>query len=387
MKSSSLETLLAKFLGNSAKGEDLDELNRYFEDDNYKSFIKNYLKTHFVVLYKMNRPNLEETKKELLREIRRDKKLTLRRNLYQGLRYAAILVCFLAIGIYMFNNTEKEVVTKIEPKENSITLEHSDGMVEEISETGTLAIKSKDGKLIASQRGNKIIFNSTKENEKVKYNTISVPYGKNITIALSDSTEVTMNAGSRMTFPEQFVKGKKRKVRLSGEAFFKVSHDAEHPFVVGLDSLDVQVLGTTFNVANYAEDSTTEVVLVSGSVQLVPNVSAEVEKIILAPGFKGTFHKSTSRIETVKVPTDLYTSWVNGYIVFRNAPFSNMMQKLERHYNVTISNLDGHLENEKFNATIDIQHESISQVLEYFSRIHNIHFEVDNGHITILKND
>lgn len=387
MKSNPLEILLAKFLGNSAKGEDLDELNRYFEDDNYKSFIKSYLKTHFVVLYKMNRPNLEETKKELLREIRRDKKLTLRRNMYRGLRYAAILVCFLAIGIYMFNKADQTVEIKIESKENAITLEHSDGSVEEISETGASSIKSKDGKLIANQIGNKITFNSAEISETVRYNTISVPYGKNITIVLSDSTEVTMNAGSRMTFPEQFVKGKKRKVRLFGEAFFKVSHDSEHPFVVGLDSLDVQVLGTTFNVANYAEDSTAEVVLVSGSVQLVPNVSAEVEKIILAPGFKGTFNKATSRIETVEVPTDLYTSWVNGYIVFRNAPFRNMMQKLERHYNVTISNPDGYLENEKFNATIDIQHESISQVLEYFSRIHNIHFEVDNDHITILKND
>lgn len=385
MNLSSLERLLIKFLGNSANGEDLDELDTYFGKEEYKAFIKNYLKTHFVALYKMNQPNLEETKKELLKEIRKDKRLTLRRNVYTGLQYAAILLCFLAVGLYMYDGSVQVEETNILPKENTITLEHSDGMVEEISELGSLSIKDKDGSVIANQTGNRISFQSAKPAKKIVYNTITVPYGKNITVALSDSTEVTMNAGSRMTFPSQFKKGLKRKVKLSGEAFFKVSHDKTHPFVVALDSLDVQVLGTTFNVANYNEDATTEVVLVSGSVQLVPNKSKEEKPVLLKPGFKGTFYKNSSKIETVEVPTDLYTSWVNGYVVFRNAPFNNILRKLERHYNVVISNPQNHLEGERFNATIDVQNESIGQVLEYFSKIHNVQFQISEDKITIIK--
>ncbi|MAU71831.1 MAG: hypothetical protein CML04_07010 [Pseudozobellia sp.] len=385
MKLSSLETLLVKFMGNSANGNDLDELNEYLGQDDYKGFIKNYLRAHFVVLYKMNQPDLEQTKKELLKEIRRDKRLTLKRNLYQGLKYAAILVCFVAVGIYMFTRQENELSPQIPATENVITLEHSNGQVEEISESGNLSIKSKSGEVIAQQSGNKISFNSqAASNEKVEYSTITVPYGKNITLALSDSTEVIMNAGSRMTFPNRFRKGYKRKVKLSGEAFFKVAHDEKHPFIVGLDSLDVQVLGTAFNVANYTEDATTEVVLVNGSVELVPTTE-RAAKVLLKPGFKGTFYKNSSRIETAEVPTDLYTSWVNGYVVFRNAPFKNILQKLERHYNVTINNPDGHLVDEKFNATIDVQHETISEVLDYFSKIHNIKFQVNDDQITILK--
>lgn len=385
MNLGSLERLLIKFLGNSANGEDLDELDLYFGKEEYKAFIKNYLKTHFVALYKMNQPNLEETKKELLKEIRKDKRLTLRRNMYKGLKYAAILICFLAIGIYMFNATDELTETHILPKEDSITLEHSNGMVEQISESGTISIKGEDGTVIANQNGNKITFKPVKATEKVVYNTIAVPYGKNITVALPDSTEVIMNAGSRMTFPSKFEKGFKRKVKLLGEAFFKVSHDKSRPFVVTLDSLNVQVLGTTFNVANYAEDTTTEVVLVSGSVQLVPNKRQGISPVLLQPGFKGTYNKIDSSIETAEVPTDLYTSWVNGYVVFRNAPFDNILRKLERHYNVVISNPENHLEGERFNATIDIQNESIDQVLEYFSKIHNIQFEVIDNQITIIK--
>ncbi|WP_276167424.1 FecR family protein [Zobellia alginiliquefaciens] len=381
----SLEALLVKFLGNSANGKDLDELNQYFGNEEYTGFIKKYLETHFVVLYKMNRADLEETKKELLKEIRRDKKLTLRRNVFQGLKYAAIFVCVLAVSIYMYKGTEDVIDTNIQSKENTITLEHSNGLVEEISETGTLAIKNNDGKLIANQTGNKISFNMKEPSEKIEYNTITVPYGKNITVALSDSTEVTMNAGSRMTFPTFFKKGVGRKVKLSGEAFFKVSHDEAHPFIVGLDSLDVRVLGTTFNVANYTEDSVTEIVLVSGLVELVPNSVGKEAPVLLKPGYKGTFHKKNSKIEMTEVPTGLYTSWVNGYVVFREAPFNNILQKLERYYNITIINPENHLEGQRFNATIDVQKESISQVLEYFSKMHNIQFEVSKDEIIIIK--
>lgn len=381
----SLETLLVKFLGNSANGKDLDELNQYFGKEEYVGFIRSYLETHYVVLYKMNKADLDETKKELLKEIRRDKKHAFRRSVFQGFKYAAILVFILSVGMYMFNGTEDVIDANIQLKEDTITLEHSNGVVEEINQKDTLAIKNKDGNLIATQSGDKISFVMDELSDKVEYSTITVPYGRNITVALSDSSEVIMNAGSSMTFPTTFKKGRGRKVKLTGEAFFKVSHDETRPFTVGLDSLDVRVLGTTFNVANYSEDSVTEIVLVSGSVELVPNAEAEVVPVLLKPGFKGTFHKNNSKIEMTEVPTGLYTSWINGYVVFREAPFNNILQKLERYYNITITNPENNLEGQRFNATIDVQKESIGQVLEYFSKMHNIQFKVTENEIIIIK--
>ena len=216
------------------------------------------------------------------------------------------------------------------------------------------------------------------------YNTLKIPYGKQLKVALSDGTKVMLNAGSEFRYPVNFIKGKKREVFLQGEAYFDVAHDARHPFVVEANALDIQVLGTKFNVANYKEDVSTEVVLVDGSVMLQSNTeTAEKSQTILSPGFKGIFKKSEKTIETKEVNTAIYTAWTDGFVVFREAPFQNILKKLERHYNVKIRNTNTTLANERFNATIDVENDTIDQVLEYFNKIYDIDYTIINNEVII----
>lgn len=138
-----------------------------------------------------------------------------------------------------------------------------------------------------------------------------------------------------MVFPSSIV-DEKRQVYLDGEAYFDVVHNATNPFIVKANDLNIKVYGTSFNVSNYGEDIYSDVVLVEGSVGMYSgNPSNEIR---LSPGEKGSFSKKDRIIDKRVVPTTLYTSWINGELVFRNATFESIVKKLERHYNVKINN-------------------------------------------------
>ena len=200
---------------------------------------------------------------------------------------------------------------------------------------------------------------------------------------LSDGTTVHLNSGTTLKYPVKFIAGENRQVFLDGEAFFDVAKDKKHPFIVNADNLNVRVLGTHFNVSNYPEDAVTDVVLVEGSVGMY-NVKEEFDankNTVLKPGYKGSFNKQNNVIFTKPVITDIYTSWINGGLTFRNMTFKNIITKLERRYNVTIVNKNEKLANEKFNASFS--DESIEKVMSYFNDIHGINYTIKNNQILI----
>ncbi|MGK4568546.1 FecR family protein [Flavobacterium sp. 3HN19-14] len=127
---------------------------------------------------------------------------------------------------------------------------------------------------------------------------------------MSDGTVIHLNSGTTLRYPVKFIAGENRQVFLDGEAYFDVAKDKAHPFIVNADKLNVRVLGTHFNVTNYPEDDQTDVVLVEGSVGLYgSNTTFDATKnTVLKPGYKGSFNKNTSSINTKPVVTDFYTS-------------------------------------------------------------------------------
>jgi ferric-dicitrate binding protein FerR (iron transport regulator) len=170
---------------------------------------------------------------------------------------------------------------------------------------------------------------------------------------------------------------------LTGEAFFDVSKDSLHPFVINADELNVRVLGTRFNVSSYPEDGTTDVVLVEGSVGMhekIENFNKSISTI-LKPGFKGAFEKTSGKIETQAVVTDVYTSWMKGELVFRYMSFEKILKKMERYYNVTIVNKNVELANVEFNASF--HNVPVKRILEYFKINYDMDFSIDNDKIII----
>ena len=107
------------------------------------------------------------------------------------------------------------------------------------------------------------------------------------------------------------------------------------------------------------------------------------ESIVLKPGFKGAFDREMKTISTKKVNTSIYTSWIDGNIVFRKSSFNNIIRKLERHYNVTIINNNEELSKKTFNATVELDRETIEDVLNYFNKVYSIKYTIVNNKIVI----
>ncbi|AOW11350.1 hypothetical protein EM308_10810 [Flavobacterium gilvum] len=382
-----MEIIIIKYFSQSANMSDLDILNQWIEVPENQLIFLEYVKTHFAVTLAMSDPDIESVKEILLKEIRKEKKRVRIYRLRAIMKYAAIAVVFLGIGILMQKNIFGNNITKeiIVPRKDVITLKLGDGNVKIISADGTSKVYDANGKVVGEQNGKELVYTNNGKATKLVYNTLTIPRGRRFNITLSDGTVVYLNAGSSMTYPVQFIKNKNRKIFLTGEAYFDVTHDKKHPFIVNASKLDVQVYGTKFNVSNYPEDQATDVVLVEGSVGMsqagLPQ-KAENE-FFLTPGYKGTFNKEDKKISNEKVNTSLYTSWMTGNLVFRNESFAKIVKKLELHYNVQIINNNKNLANETFNATIETDHETIEQVFNYFKKVYQIDYTIVENKIII----
>lgn len=385
MDSKQIEHIIVKYFSQSANMDDLDILNEWIENPENQLIFQEYVKTHFAITLAMNNPNIKTVKKALLKEIKREKKKVY--SIKTAIKYAAIAILFLGIGFLLqkniFNdNNHKQTIL---PRKDEITLKLGDGNIKIIASDGTSKVYDANGKIVGQQNGKELVYNSNGESGKLVYNTLSIPNGKRFNITLSDGTLVHLNAGSSIKFPVAFLKNKVRKVFLSGEAYFEVTHDKRNAFVVNANKLDIQVYGTKFNLTNYPEDKSTDVVLVEGSVSLTQSglTVKNNNEVFLTPGFKGTFDKENKKISNEKVNTSLYTSWMTGNLVFRQEPFENIIQKLERHYNVIIINNNEKLAKETFNATIETDHESIDQVFRYFKKVYQIEYSIVENKIII----
>ncbi|SDS63990.1 FecR domain-containing protein [Gramella sp. MAR_2010_147] len=384
MKNNKIEKSILRYLNGAASRNDLDVLNEWIKDPLHLEKFKDYLKTHFAINLGMNNQDITKMKESLLKEIRNEKqKFRVQRRRNAIFKYAAVLIVM--VGLFYYYGDQifiSQESAEIVSGEEMIILERENGEVEVLQNDGSIILTDNNGNTIGKQNGEELIYAKKKSATELVYNTLKIPYGKQLKIKLSDGTKIMLNAGSEFKYPVNFIDGKKRQVFLEGEAYFDVAHDSLHPFVVAANSLNIQVLGTKFNVANYREDISTEVVLVGGSVLLKSDHSEE-EGTLLAPGQKGIFKKSENKIQTKEVNTSIYTSWTDGLVVFRKAPFQNIVKKLERHYNVKIHNTNADLAKEKFNATIDVESESLEQVLEYFNRIYGIDYRIINNEINI----
>ena len=167
-------------------------------------------------------------------------------------------------------------------------------------------------------------------------NTITVPAGQHIDVQLPDGTKVCMNALSELHYPTFFV-GRERKVRLKGEAFFDVSHDRKHPFVVETYACDVEVLGTKFNVKARSEDGEFVASLVEGKVRVTDrfNTNNHVE---LRPREQVTH--LNGRLILGRIPEHEGFLWREGLIAFRDASFGDLLDEFEKYYGVKIE-VDG----------------------------------------------
>jgi len=381
MEYKKLEKLIIKYFTRSISQKEWEDLNAWFEKNTDSKSFDEYLKINYVIDDIMSEFNTKKTKESVLKKIKQDKVKVYR---IRAFKYAAAILVLLGLGYFYqkdyFKQSQNELVF---PSENAITLEMDNGSLKVISEGESTEIVNSEGKVIGKQNGNRLVYNELEtESEELIYNQLTVPHGKRFELQLSDGTIVHLNAGTSLKYPINFLKEGERKVFLTGEAFLDVFSDKERAFVINTNDLDVSVLGTRFNVSAYPEDNITDVVLVEGSVQLSSSLTnTDVKDVLLEPGFKGSFNREEQNITTKPVITSIYTSWMKGDLIFRNMTFENILKKLERHYDLKITNRNSEYSNKKFNANFG--DEPIEKVLGYFKNTYGIDYTIVNNEVII----
>lgn len=387
IQDSDIKILLQKFVQNQCNPLEIEQVIAYCKANNLTEDFPTVEEIQLLLqdLPEMEKMTADKIFANILSKSNEPKVISIPNRKRSWMKYTAVaasLLLLLGIGISYqlgnFDKSENQILTG-----NEITLQLENGEIQVVSDKTKIDVKDSNGNIIGTQTGNKIVYNKTASAGKLVYNTLKIPYGKRFELQLSDGTSIHLNAGTTLKYPIQFITGKNRQVYLDGEAYFDVSKDKLHPFVVNADELNVRVLGTHFNVSNYPEDEMTDVVLVEGSVGLYEaNKEFDAEKsTILKPGFKGSFDRKNNSISTKSVDTEIYTAWVDGELYLRNMSFETICKKLERRYDVTITNKNSRLANEKFNASF--KEEPIEKVLSYFNDVYGIQYTITNKQVTI----
>ena len=204
---------------------------------------------------------------------------------------------------------------------------------------------------------------------KTEINTVieASPKGKRVVLSLADGTQVWLNSESRLIYSKDFNTGKTREVYLEGEAFFDVAHDKKRPFIVTTAGINVKVLGTSFNVKSYPNDGMIETTLVNGSIQLGfvdSNVGQRTPETTLLPNQRAIFDKESHKITIVnKLVVNEYSDWREGKLYFEDKPLNEVLNMLERWYNVKIYRNEADFEC-TFSGKFD--NKSLTEVLEVF---------------------
>tara|TARA_R110002074_G_scaffold108743_2_gene234614 strand:+ start:218 stop:1384 length:1167 start_codon:yes stop_codon:yes gene_type:complete len=388
MKPKKVYKLIVKYITSSISAKELDQLEIELKKPSNDQLFNDYIKLNYRIDRKMKSYDTEKSKRLLLDKIKKDKSNLERFKLRSFLKYAAIVIFSMTLGYFVNENITEENPAKVfAPKENFITLEREDGNIQVISEDGTSEVIDSEGNVVGSQVGTQLVYtNSNKTwSEEPIFNTLHVPYGKHFELKLSDGSVAYLNSGSSLKYPVEFIEGKERRVYLTGEAFLEVAKDTDRPFIVNAADLNIKVFGTKFNVSAYPEDQLKEVVLVEGSVGLFPGTELTDggEGTLLIPGHKGSYDNTEGNIATEEVVTSIYTSWVNGVLVFRNMTFENILKKLERHYDVKIVNKNSKLASAKFNASFGDM--PINKILDYFKSEYSIDYSVIDDHEIIVN--
>lgn len=211
---------------------------------------------------------------------------------------------------------------------------------------------------------------------------IAAPAGQKAKVMLPDSSKVWLNSESILSYRTDFGISK-RSVKITGEAFFDVSHDKSKPFCVHTDQITVRVLGTQFNINSPADDLNTTISLVSGKVDVL---SAEGRDLItsLVPGQKAIVDNLSLDSQTVECDAALESIWRLEQLKIRMEPITEVVRKMEYWYGVDI-NLQLSDNDELYWLTIKDQ--SIAEMLSLIDRITPIDYTINGKHITICCKD
>lgn len=299
------------------------------------------------------------------------------RPLWPRIAVAVSALLMLSAGTYFVLHHSQPVqqITQhdIAPGHNQATLTLADGR-KIILTQGLKGQLATQGATTIQAADSNITYNSGTKGTQISYNTLATARGERspYPLVLADGTRVWLNAASSITFPTAF-SGKERIVKITGEVYFEVAHNASQTFKVESPGQITEDIGTHFNIMSYADETSSKVTLVEGAVK--------VNDHLLKPGEQTINENGVIKIAEVNVSMEL--AWKDGYFRFNNAPITDVMRELARWYNIEVI-YDGPQTQERFNAKIS-RYKNISAVLRILEKTKGVHFKVEGRRVTVLN--
>jgi transmembrane sensor len=301
---------------------------------------------------------------------------------------AAVILLFLSVGLYFIigKPSQQHFAVKytrdITPGGNKAILTLTNGKKIILNDIGVGKVAAQGTATINKTANGEVIYsvgNTSDEDGKISFNTISTPRGGLYHLVLSDGTGVWLNASSSIKYPAVFT-GNERSVEITGEAYFEVTHNAAKPFRVTALGQTIEDLGTQFNVNAYPDESLTETTLLTGSVKITKGT----EMTILTPGEQARVKSGINNTEISVLDhadTDEAMAWKNGFFQFNKATIESVMRQVGRWYNVDISYAGGKIPVGTFTGNIS-RNSNASQLLEILS-YSGVHFEINGRKIIV----
>lgn len=233
--------------------------------------------------------------------------------------------------------------------------------------------KTGDGKIIYDKK-------AASSDTEIIFNTLTNPRGSRaVSMALSDGSQLWLNAGSSVTFPVAF-NGPERKISITGEAYFEVAHDPSKKFIVMANQVATEVLGTHFNVNAHGDKDAAVITLLEGSVKVIAsNGSSSMVK----PGGQ-VVETLEGKLKTkAQVDVEEVIAWKNETFLFNNTNIKDIMKEVSRWYDVEIAYKDDFTEL-SFGGNMSRQ-KNLSELLQRLEATQAVKFEVSGRKITVVK--
>ncbi|HWK03566.1 MAG TPA: FecR domain-containing protein [Puia sp.] len=386
-----LKELLERYISGDITSEDRQKLGHMLQQPEYEPELDQILRETFLANRFGREENAERTDRfiiDLNKKIHQQGKqvpFRSRQPFYFTRIAAAAVVLFVLIGIGYFLINKKS--------DKPVTLSQAERFKNDI-------LPGHYGAVLTLSKGSKIVLDSvhngalpgegnvqlTKKNDELSYignshellyNTISTPKGRQWRLTLSDGTKVWLDALSSIHYPVSF-QGSERVVEMTGEAYFEVAKDENHPFRVKANGMGIAVLGTQFNVNAYGDEEATRTTLLEGSVR----VSASGSASMLKPGEQIAVWENGKKELKPSVDIEEVTAWKNDQFEFNDASIGVILRQLARWYDVEIR-YEGKVD-QYFIGRIS-RNEPLSKVLRLLELTGGVRFQIEGKIVTVMK--
>lgn len=257
--------------------------------------------------------------------------------------------------------TAEGKVIVLQQGENEILTEH----------TGSFELRDSVKELVYKEEVGEKEFNG--------FHKLEIPRGGEYNLVLPDGTFVRLNSESSIRFPAKF-SGQYREIEVSGEVYFNVAKDAEHPFIARAGEFRTEVLGTRFGMRVYPSETEWSTVLEEGKVK----VSYRAEQVVLSPGEKAYMEDQSLKNCSADIEKEL--AWVDGFFVFKHDRLEHVLKELSRWYNVEFVFNRGELKDYLFTGKVN-RDLGIDKILSLIERMNVVKFKKDEKYIVVEKND